>query len=75
MNPVKSGNRAITVQTKGQPLAIVAAVTQAPKVMMPTEISSETTLSMGWLFFQTLSPAVREDSTSGGEKRWEELLI
>src|SRR5712664_2044647 len=46
MNPVKSGNRAITVQTKGQPLAIVAAVTQAPKVMMPTEISSETTLSM-----------------------------
>src|SRR5258707_10033426 len=46
MNPVKSGNRAITVQTKGQPLAIVAAATQAPKVMMPTEISSETTLSM-----------------------------
>src|SRR5882724_294096 len=46
MNPVKSGNRAISVQTKGQPLAIVAAVTQAPKVMMPTEISSETTLSM-----------------------------
>jgi hypothetical protein len=46
MNPVKSGNRAISVQTKGQPLAIVAAATQAPKVMMPTEISSETTLSM-----------------------------
>jgi hypothetical protein len=46
MNPVKSGNRAISVQTKGQPLAIVAAVTQAPKMMMPTEISSETTLSM-----------------------------
>jgi hypothetical protein len=31
---------------QGQPLAIVAAVTQAPKVMMPTEISSDTTLSM-----------------------------
>src|SRR4030088_496903 len=30
MNPVKSGNRAISVQTKGQPLAIVAAVTQTP---------------------------------------------
>jgi hypothetical protein len=27
-------------------LAIVAVATQAPKVMMPTEISSETTLSM-----------------------------
>ena len=27
-------------------MAIVAAVTQAPKVMMPTEISSDTTLSM-----------------------------
>ena len=46
MNTVKSGNRAISVQTKGQPLAMVAAATQAPKVMMPTEISSETTLSM-----------------------------
>jgi hypothetical protein len=45
MNPVKSGNRAISVQTKGQPLAIVAVAAQAPKVMMPTEISSETTLS------------------------------
>jgi hypothetical protein len=29
MNPVKSGNRAISVQTKGQPSAIVATATQA----------------------------------------------
>ena len=46
MNQVKSGHRALSVQTKGQPLAIVAVATQAPKVMMPIEISSETTLSM-----------------------------
>src|SRR5712671_1561561 len=46
MNLVRSGNRAISVQIKGQPLAIVAAATQAPKMMMPIEISSESTLSM-----------------------------
>src|SRR6266478_7502420 len=68
MNPVKSGNRAISVQTKGQPLAIVAAVTQAPKVIMPTEISSETTLSMVGCSYRPLSPGVTEDSTTG--RRW-----
>src|SRR6267154_6764142 len=69
MNPVKSGNKGISVQTKGQPLEIVAAVTRAPKVMMPTEISSETALSMVGCSSRLCRPPSGEDSTTGREKR------
>ena len=48
MNPDMSGNRAISAQAKGQPFTIVAATTQAPNVMMPTEMSSDSDLSMIW---------------------------
>src|ERR1039458_1461750 len=65
MNPVRNGNRAISVQTKGQPLAIVAVTTQAPKVMMPTEISSESTLSMIGCSSRLLSPGITENSAAG----------
>jgi hypothetical protein len=53
-----------------QPLAMVAAATQAPKVMMPTEISSETALSMVGCSSRLCRPPSGEDSTTGREKRY-----
>jgi hypothetical protein len=36
----------MSVQAKGQPAAIVAATTQTPKAIIPTEIRNESTVSM-----------------------------
>src|SRR5712664_3696544 len=61
MKPIRSGNRAISVQTRGEPLAIVATTTQSPMAMMPTEISSESTLSMVAILPVFCRPAFKDD--------------
>jgi hypothetical protein len=65
MKPVRSGNRAISVQPKGDPLAIVMTTAQAPKEMMPAEISSESTLSMMAILPDFLSPGSKMNIASG----------
>src|SRR5882762_4222682 len=61
MKPIRSGNRAISVQTKGEPLAIVATTTQSPMAMMPTEISSESTLSTVAILPAFCRPAFKDN--------------